>query len=170
MLINATLINLYHVCKRELWLHYNGVQMEYNSDLVADGKLLGEITYPERSEKYTELQLGNIKIDYYDARNKIVHEIKRSNQVELAHIAQVKYYLYKLRQIGIEGAIGVLEYPRLRQKNTVLLKDEDLVNIKKWEQDIYQICGSDSCPPVIHAKICKSCSYYDFCYIEEEEL
>ncbi|HQI44357.1 MAG TPA: Dna2/Cas4 domain-containing protein, partial [Dysgonamonadaceae bacterium] len=28
---------------------------------------------------------------------------------------------------------------------------------------------SDDCPPVIHSKICKNCSYYDFCYVEEKE-
>lgn len=117
MLINATHINLYHVCKRELWLHYHGIRMEYNSDLVAEGKLLGELSYPERSEKYTELQLGNVKIDYYDARNKVVHEVKKSDKVEQAHKAQVKYYLYRLLQAGVEGATGIIEYPSLRQRN-----------------------------------------------------
>ena len=169
MRINATLINLYHVCKRELWLHYHGITMEHNSNLVADGKLLGEISYPERAEKYTELQLGNVKIDYYDARNKIVHEIKRSDKVELAHIAQVKYYLYRLKLAGIEGATGILEYPSLRQREEILLLNEDIEHIKHWEEDIVHICNAEVAPIVIDAKICKSCSYYDFCYIGEEE-
>ncbi|WP_425549953.1 Dna2/Cas4 domain-containing protein [Compostibacter hankyongensis] len=26
---------------------------------------------------------------------------------------------------------------------------------------------SETCPAVINSKICNSCSYYDFCYIEE---
>lgn len=169
MLINATHINLYHVCKRELWLHYNGIRMEYNSELVADGKLLGETSYLERAEKYTELQLGNIKIDYYDARNKVVHEIKRSDKVDYAHIAQVKYYLYRLKLAGISGATGILEYPTLRQREQVLLSNEDIESIKEWEKDIEQLCNSEKCPPTIHSKICRSCSYYDFCYIEEED-
>lgn len=169
MLINATHINLYHVCKRELWLHYHGVRMEYNSDLVAEGKLLGELSYPERSEKYTELQVGNIKIDYYDARNKVVHEIKKSDKVEQAHQAQVKYYLYRLLLAGVEGATGILEYPSLRQKEQVLLEKEDVEKIQNWEKEIQSICMSDQCPPVIHAKICRSCSYCDFCYIDEDD-
>ncbi|ALU27795.1 CRISPR-associated protein Cas4 [Myroides odoratimimus] len=169
MLINATHINLYHVCKRELWLHYHGIRMEYNSDLVAEGKLLGELSYPERSEKYTELQLGNVKIDYYDARNKVVHEVKKSDKVEQAHKAQVKYYLYRLLQAGVEGATGIIEYPSLRQREYVTLDLGDIDIIKKWEQEIQEICEGDKCPKTIHAKICRSCSYCDFCYIEEED-
>lgn len=59
MTINATLINLYHVCKREMWLHANGIRMEHTSDTVAEGKLIGETTYPQRSEKYTEMELSS---------------------------------------------------------------------------------------------------------------
>ncbi|MBB1139703.1 CRISPR-associated protein Cas4 [Myroides sp. WP-1] len=168
MLVNATHINLYHVCKRELWLHYHGVRMEYNSDLVAEGKLLGELSYPDRSEKYTELQLGNVKIDYYDARNKVVHEIKKSDKVEAAHRAQVMYYLYRLLLVGIEGATGIIEYPALRQKEHVILDPGEIEKIQKWEREIIEICSRDKCPQVLRAKICKSCSYHDFCYIEEE--
>lgn len=169
MLINATHINLYHVCKRELWLHYNGIRMEYNSELVADGKLIGETSYGDRSEKYTELQLGNVKIDFYDARNKVVHEVKRSDKVEHAHLAQVKYYLYRLLLAGVEDATGILEYPTLRQREQVLLTNDDISEIIKWEKEIETICMNEVCPSVINAKICKSCSYQDFCYIQEDD-
>ncbi|HOJ67101.1 MAG TPA: Dna2/Cas4 domain-containing protein [Paludibacteraceae bacterium] len=37
------------------------------------------------------------------------------------------------------------------------------------EKEITEIIQSDDCPPVIHSKICKNCSYYDFCYVEEKE-
>lgn len=94
MQINATLVNLYHVCKRECWLHAHGIRMEHTSDQVYEGKLTGELSYPGRAEKYTELVLPGAKIDFYDAKNAVVHEVKHSNKVEQAHIAQVKYYLY----------------------------------------------------------------------------
>jgi len=73
MTINATLINLYHVCKREMWLHANGIRMEHTSDTVAEGKLIHETSYPQRAEKYTEIEIGGSKIDFYDAKNKIIH-------------------------------------------------------------------------------------------------
>jgi len=170
MQVNATYINLYHVCKRELWLHANGIRFEHTSDLVYDGKLIHEKSYPQRSERYEEVEIDGIKIDYYDARNKVIHEIKRSDKVEPAHEWQVKYYIYVLEQNGIDGVTGILEYPELRQTTKVNLTDADKQKIKEIEEKIAQLISSDDCPPVINAKICKSCSYYDFCYVKEENL
>ena len=112
MIINATLINLYHVCRRELWLHANGIRMEHTSEVVSEGKLIGETSYPERADKYTEVEIDGIKIDFYDAKNKVVHEVKKSDKVEKAHIAQVKYYIYKLEQQGVEGVTGLMNIPK----------------------------------------------------------
>ncbi len=99
MTISATLINLYHVCLRECWLHANGIRMEHTSDTVYDGKLLHETSYSQRNEKHSELAIEAIfygtvllgKIDFYDARQKIIFETKRSNKVEQAHEWQVKF-------------------------------------------------------------------------------
>ncbi|MDR1898168.1 MAG: CRISPR-associated protein Cas4, partial [Prevotellaceae bacterium] len=57
----------------------NGINMEHTSDLVYEGKMLHETSYPQRPERYSELEIDGIKIDYYDARNKIIHEIKKSD-------------------------------------------------------------------------------------------
>ncbi|SCD20574.1 CRISPR-associated exonuclease, Cas4 family [Proteiniphilum saccharofermentans] len=169
MHINATLINLYNVCKRELWLHANGIRFEHTSDLVYDGRLIHENTYPQRSERYEELEVDGCKIDFYDARNKIIHEIKRSDKVERAHEWQVKYYMYVLEQNGIEGVTGLLEYPTLRHTAKVVITDDDRQKIKAMKQDILGIIRSDDCPPVINGRICKNCSYYEFCYVSETE-
>ena len=168
MRITATHMNLYNVCKRELWLHANEIRFEHTSDLVYDGKLIHESTYPQRSERYEELEIDGVKIDYYDARNKVIHEIKRSDKVEHAHEWQVKYYIYVLEKNGIEDVKGVLEYPALRHTAPVILTDADRIRGTEMEQEIGQIIKSDICPPVINAKICKNCSYYDFCYVGED--
>ncbi|TZF81275.1 CRISPR-associated protein Cas4 [Pedobacter sp. BS3] len=175
MTINATLINLYHVCKRECWLHANGINMEHTSDTVYDGKLLHETSYPQRNEKHTELNIeaayNNIslfgKIDFYDAGQKIIHETKRSDKVEKAHEWQVKFYLWLLKLNGIEEASAILEYPLLRQTDQLRLSAEDIEHLEKTIQSIAQLKESEECPPVINAKVCKSCSYYELCYINE---
>ena len=77
MNITATHINYYLVCKRKLWLFSNQIQMEHSSDLVAEGKLIGENTYNQRPEKYVEIEIDNIKIDFYDAKNKVIHELQK---------------------------------------------------------------------------------------------
>jgi len=162
--ITATLINLYHVCKRELWLHANEIRMEHTSDTVTEGKLIGENTYTDRAAKYTELELEGVKIDFYDAKNKVVHEIKKSDKMEAAHEAQVKYYLYKLKQHGVEGATGILEYPTLRHTAQIVLTDEDILSIQRWEKDIMEIISREEMPGVIDKPVCKRCSYFEFCY------
>lgn len=167
MNISGTLINYYHVCKRKLWLFANGINMEHTSELVAEGKLIHETTYPQRAEKYTELELDGIKIDFYDAKNKVVHEIKKSDKVEAAHTWQVKYYLYVLKQNGIPGAIGILEYPKLRQREDVFLTATDEKYIESIKSQIQHIIQSEACPPRIKKTLCRNCSYHDFCWVEE---
>jgi len=169
MHIIATHINYYQVCKRKLWLFANGIQMEHNSELVAEGKLIGETTYTGRAEKYTEVEIDGVKIDFYDARNKVVHEVKKSDKIEQAHVWQVKYYLYKLVQHGITDATGMIDYPKLRQREAVELKEEDILLIAQWENEIPALIYNDKCPDVIRKPVCKNCSYNDFCYIDESE-
>ena len=176
MTINATLVNLYHVCKREMWLHANGIRMEHTSDTVAEGKLIGETTYPQRADKYHEIELSatidnsqNLsgKVDFYDARNKVIHETKKSDSAEQAHEWQVKFYLWLLTLNGVDGATGMLEYPKLRHTSHVDLSMDDIVYLEQVAQQILSIVEDERCPPRINSKICRSCSYYDFCYIEE---
>jgi CRISPR-associated exonuclease Cas4 len=167
MNITATYINLYQVCHRELWLHANGIRMEHTSETVAEGKLIGETTYTDRSQQYTEVEVDGIKIDFYDAKNRIVHEVKKSDKVEKAHIAQVKYYIYKLGLQGIEGVTGLIEYPKLRQRETVQLEPGDEEMIQGWETNIRNLIANEICPPLLNKPICKKCSYFDFCYVEE---
>lgn len=176
MTINATLINLYNVCPRECWLHASGVRMEHTSDIVADGKLLHETSYADRNTKHSELSIEakydsiNLygKIDFYDAKRKIIHETKRGNKVEEAHSWQVKFYLWLLRLNGIEDASGTIEYPLLRQTDQIFLKDSDIEVLQKMVMAVSNLQDSDVCPPILNAKICKSCSYYELCYIDEE--
>jgi CRISPR-associated exonuclease Cas4 len=168
MTLIATQINYYHLCHRKLWLFSNGINMEHTSDTVYEGKLLGETTYPQRAERYRELLIDGVKIDFYDPYDKVVHEIKKSDKVEEAHIAQVKYYLYILEKNGIPGAKGILEYPKLRRREEVKLLPGDVELILNWETEIKRIIESEQCPRAIVKKICKNCSYFDFCYIGEE--
>lgn len=167
MQLTATHINYFHLCHRKLWLFANGINMEHTSEAVAEGKLIGETTYTQRPEKYTEIEIGGSKIDFYDAKNKVVHEIKKSDKAEEAHEWQVKYYLWLLQQNGIDGATGLLEYPKLRQTTQVELSIPDVEHLQKLVQQIEAIVRQEQCPERINSKICKQCSYYDFCYIGE---
>jgi CRISPR-associated exonuclease Cas4 len=167
MLITGTHFNYYFTCKRELWLFANGIKMEHTSELVDMGRLIHETSYPQRSEKYSEIELEGIKIDFYDARNKVVHEVKKSDSHEEAHEWQVKYYMFVLERNGVEEVTGILEYPKLRETREVILSDQDRTNIVQFEKEIQMIIESETCPERKEQKYCKNCSYFDFCWSGE---
>ena len=167
MQITGTHFNYYLICHRKLWLFATGINMESTSDLVYEGKLLHETSYPRRSDKYKEIAIAGIKIDFYDPKKKVVHEIKKSDKHEEAHEWQVKYYLYVLEQNGIIGATGLLEYPQLHKTDEVLLTNEDKEAITVMMEKIEQIIQDEHCPELIQKSKCKNCSYFDFCWSGE---
>jgi CRISPR-associated exonuclease Cas4 len=163
-MITGTHFNYFMICHRKLWLFANGMQMEHTSDLVYEGKLVHEDSYPQRAQKYTEIELDGIKIDFYDAKNKVVHEVKKSSKYDIAHEWQVKYYLYVLEKNGIPGATALLEYPRQRETREVLLSDVDREEIGQMERSIRETIERETCPEKLEHKRCRNCSYFDFCW------
>lgn len=164
-MITATHINYYHLCHRKLWLFANSINMEQTSSLVAEGKLIHEKSYQQRAEKSRELAIGGIKIDYYDAKNRVVREVKKSDKLEHAHIAQLKYYLFVLEENGLEGVTGVLEYPTLKKRKIVVLTAEDRKEILYWLAGVKEIVEAERCPKVVKKPYCKKCAYYEFCFV-----
>ena len=102
-------------------------------------------------------------------KNKVIHEIKKSNKVEKAHEWQLKYYMYVFEQHGISDVKGILEYPLLRKTQEVILTDIDREEIMAIAEEITNVISQETCPPVVKKGICKNCSYFDFCYINEME-
>ncbi len=163
MLITGTHFNYYLICHRKLWLFANGITMEQTSEAVQIGKLIHENSYKQRSERFKEIAIEGIKIDYFDSKDNVVHEIKKSDKKEESHILQVKYYLYVLEQNGI-NATGLLEYPKLRKTQEVFLAKPDREFIEGTKKEIGNIIKSEVCPNRIPKPRCKNCSYFDFCY------
>ena len=60
MTITGTHFNYYQLCHRKLWLFANGINMEQESDLVYEGKLVHESSYPQRTSKYEEVEIDGI--------------------------------------------------------------------------------------------------------------
>ncbi len=162
----GTHIAYLHLCHRKLWLFAHGINMEQTSELVAEGKFIDENTYKHRAVRWQALELEGIKIDHYDARRKLVREVKKSNKREDAHKAQLKYYLFVMERHGIPAKYGVLEYPKLRETEEVHLSDADRQEIPHWEAEVKRILEQDNCPALVKKRICKRCAYYEFCYSE----
>jgi CRISPR-associated exonuclease Cas4 len=162
---SASHITYLHLCHRKLWLHHRQIRMEDNSTDVAAGKLIDKTTYRRRARKWTQLAFDGIKIDHFDARQRVVMETKKSPKLEHVHVAQVKYYLYRLEQRGVEGVTGRIEYPRQKQNREVGLTPSDRSSvIPGWLAEIDRIVQTEDCPELIPKSYCKTCAFYDFCY------
>lgn len=167
MNVTGTQIHYYFVCIRKLWLSANGIQMEHTSDRVYEGKLIHENTYSQRSDRFQEVQIESIKIDFFDARNKIIHEIKKSSKLHDSHLWQLKYYIKVLERSGVVGVSGILEYPKERKKEDVFLSDYDRDYLDELVDEIKELINLTEVPVVKKITICKKCAYCDFCWSGE---
>lgn len=160
--ITGIMIYYYEVCKRKLWYFYNEIQMEQGNENVEIGKVIDEETYI-RDKKHVNID-NIINIDFIRSR-KILHEVKKSNKIEEASILQVKYYLYFLNKKGVKDIKGKIDYPLLKQSVDIELTDEDIIMIEEILGDIKNIVKSSNAPSMQKKRICKSCAYYDLCFI-----
>jgi len=167
MNVTGTHIHYFFNCKRQLWLFANGIQMEHTSDTVFEGKLLHETSYAQRSEKYKEVQIGSIKVDFYDFKKKIIHEIKKSSKMKDSHVWQLKYYILVFERAGIEEVSGILEYPKERSTEEIYLTNIDREFLEELEQKIDLLIHDENVPKVDFMPKCKRCSYCDFCWSGE---
>lgn len=139
--------------------------MEHTSGLVAEGKVLHESTYRQRAKKYREVQIGGCKIDFYDPKKKIIHEVKKSNAMLRVDLWQVKYYIWLFEENGICGVTGIIAYPSTRERRKINLEEKDKIYIVDALEKIKAILQLSFPPPKIKKTICDRCAYSDFCWI-----
>lgn len=162
--ITGTQVAYYIVCKRKLWLFSHQVQMEEFSDYVIIGKIISEESF--KREKYKEVNIENLKIDYIKVGNEIiVNEVKKSRKLEESHIWQVKYYIYRLRNLGLNCSYGIIHYPKIFKKIDVEYKEDDTEKIEEALLKIKEIINMEKVPEVINKPYCRRCSYFELCYI-----
>lgn len=159
--LTGTQVNYYLICHRKLWLFSHNINMEHTSEAVEIGALVHEHSY-ERKNK--ELVFDGIKIDFFDKNHGIIHEVKKSKKMEDAHFWQLKYYIYHFKKLGLFVS-GKIDYPLLRRIQAVELSADDEMRMEQMLTDIVKINEQELPPKVIKAKICKSCSYYELCYV-----
>ncbi len=158
--ITGIMIYYYFVCKRKLWLFSNEITMEHESDNVMLGKLLDENSY-NKEKKHIMID-NTINIDFIK-KWEVLHEIKKSQSMEEASVWQIKYYLYFLKKRDIKVEKGILDYPKLKIRKEIILEKEDIKYIEEILKHINDIINTEKVPEFNILKICKNCSYYDYC-------
>lgn len=160
--VTGVMVYYYFVCKRKLWYFSNNLNMESTSELVGIGKLVDETSYSR--ERKNILIDEVINIDFL--KNwKIVHEVKKSRKIDEASKWQLKYYMWVLKNKGVQIEKGVLDYPLLRKREEVYLEEDDEYRLEHVINDIQTIITSNFPPDTINKSMCKKCAYYELCYI-----
>ena len=162
MKITGVMVYYYFVCKKKLWYFIKDINMEQNSELVSIGKFIDETSY-SRERKHILID-ETINIDFLNDW-KVIHEVKKSKKIDLSSKWQLKYYIWVLREKGVEIEKGILDYPLLRKREDVFLSKEDIGELCKVLKEIKSI-STLKLPPVGQKKtICKKCAYYELCYL-----
>ena len=160
--ITGVMVYYYIVCKRKLWYFTNDVNMEHNSELVGMGKHIDENSYSR--EKKNILIDETINVDFLKDW-KIIHEVKKSRKLDEAGKWQLKYYIWVLRNKGVEIEKGILDYPLLRKREEIFLDELEEKELMELLEDVRSVINMDLPPGKINKKYCKKCAYYELCYI-----
>lgn len=156
-------INYYYICKRKLWFFAKGITLEDTNERVSFGTLIHEKSYPR--EKRKNITINNtISIDVIS--DKIV-EIKLTKSMEKASLMQLAYYLFYLKNIGIE-IDGELRYPKERKIKKVILTEKIERELQEVLEDIERI-KSLTLPPSTKKmnSMCQKCAYFELCWVGE---
>ncbi len=160
--ITGVMVYYYFVCKRKLWYFSNDLNMEFNSELVGMGKLIDEISY--NREKKNILIDESINVDFLKDW-KVIHEVKKSRKIDEAAKWQLKYYIWVLRNKGVDIEKGILDYPLLRKREEIFLDKKEQEELQLILSDVEKIISLQLPPNKINKGICKKCAYYELCYI-----
>ncbi len=165
--ITGTLIWYAMICEREVWLMAHEVEPDRDDARLEWGRFLGEMVYP-RSRK-REISLPGMKLDLVESSGNrlVVGEVKSSSRFVDAARMQVLFYLWRLREMGVE-AEGELRFPEERRRVKVVLDGESERQLKALMEKVETIRAQPQPPPAKRIRYCRTCAYREFCWSDEE--
>ncbi len=154
-------VNYLIVCKRKLWFYIHGIAMEQNSSRVEVGK---EVHDTRLEGKKTELLIDDtIRLDYID-KELAIHELKMSKSMDEASKCQILYYIYYLRNKGVDCKKGIIHYPESKRTEDIQYDDSSEEKIKEIIEQINTVKQMKVPPQAEKERKCKKCSYYELCF------
>jgi len=135
---------------------------DQDNSFIEIGRLISEESY-KRERK--EIRLENIVIDILkkEGEDLIIGEVKKSSKFEKSARMQLAYYLWRLKQLGIE-AKGELLFPKEKKRISVTLTKEIEEELEKAQREIKSIIQREIPPPTKKIKFCLKCGYREFCW------
>ena len=138
--------------------------MEQESDLVKIGYYI-DMLYKEKNKYERKIIIDKISPDILKRVKDIVIviEVKKSDKFREAALWQLKYYLWYLKQLGI-NAKGKLVIPEYNKEEIIELSDKDVEKLRKIIKEIKKIINLEKPPKEIMKSYCKACAYYPLCW------
>lgn len=162
--VTGTDIWFYFICRREVWLNMHQIAPDQEDENVEIGRFIHEYRYGREKK---EVAIDSIKIDRLkrESGGLVVKEVKKSSKFLTSARFQLLYYLYTLKQMGIE-ARGELLFPEERKKEPVELNAESVEKLEQAIADIRKIAKAPVPPPPRKIPFCRRCAYREYCWAE----
>ncbi|MEM3245685.1 MAG: CRISPR-associated protein Cas4 [Candidatus Micrarchaeaceae archaeon] len=159
--INGVLIQYYVTCITELWYFSHGINMDKFSPDMQIGKLIHSASYKQASKN---ININDeIAIDIAKYSKKVIYEVKKSSKYMIGAKYQLLYYLYYLKNKGIQMK-GVLSVPKEKLNIEVELGEKEEKEIKDIINEIPSVVSMAIPPAPVKKPYCKGCSYYELCW------
>ncbi len=163
--LTPSIFAAYFVCKREAWLLYNGITSYMDHPLLKEGRVIHETSYRVKDGNRFFLD-GTMEIDVL-SRGRVV-EIKKSSRHILSARKQLLFELYYLKHMKGGKREGEIIIPDETKSILVRLTEKEEYQIAREIEEVMRVVTKSTPPPAIRHKFCRSCSYYFFCFGEEE--
>ena len=159
--VTGTLVWYYAICRREAWLMAHQIEPEHENDLLALGRLNQQEHYP-RAVK--ELELPGIRVDQIrrEKGRLILSEVKKSSRFIPAARLQLGYYLWILRQEGVEAG-GEILVPKEKKRIEVSLEPKLAQEVETTVEAIRALWSGPRPPQAEWLHSCPTCAYAEFC-------
>ena len=153
----------FFVCHREAWLLYNGISPYQDHPLLEEGKAIHSVHYLIKKSGHVSLE--NMIID--TMKRDFVIEIKKSSRRIFPAKMQILFELFYLKhEKGIVKS-GLLLIPEEKKSLKVELTEENERYVRRKIDEVLAVVSRDAPPRARRKSVCKSCSFYTFCYGEE---
>lgn len=146
-------------------MYAKNLGMEEENEKVQDGKMLHERSYKRANKKELYIDEG-FKVDALDGE--YVREVKLSSKMTKADKYQLLFYLYQLKKRGLNRK-GLVSYTKEKRTEEIILTEEYEKELDCIEIKIKDIINQSYAPKLVRKNYCKSCAYYDFCFVSEKE-
>lgn len=158
----GSLVQAYHICPRQAWLMSRQICPDEDNVYLQLGRLIGAQSYG-RERKEVRLEHLNIDLVRRGGRDFVVGEVKKSSRAREAARMQLAFYLYELREMGIE-AEGELLFPEERRRERLILDENLSRQVENLKARILALIGQDKAPLPEKIRFCGKCAYAEFCW------